>query len=451
MVTALATLGLLCETGTLSADASADAHWAQWRGPSGQGYSDDDRVPLRWSETENLLWKTDLPGYGNSTPIVWGDRIFLTAASNSGVSAKSKPRPDERYLLCLRASDGKLLWQRTVYKSDNLNPTHEWNGYASASCVTDGTHAYAFFGTPGLFCYDFDGNLVWKHTFGIFTTETGWGTGASPFLFEDLVIQNCDNDGAKALLPGRSANQAAPMALVALDKKTGRLRWQTPRNQGRGYSTPRLITTPEGRLDLVLNGPHGVWGYDPRTGQERWHCTRLSTNAAGKVDEMEKFGEPMPVSNREVLFAVSGRPGPFQAIRLGGTGDVTKTHLVWEVRRKGHRDVASPILWQDRIYAADRYGFLTCHDASTGKVIYNERIPGRGKALASPVAVRGKLLFLLDEGTTLVVEPGDTFKLAGSNKLGRSEELDFTASPAIADGRLYLRSQSRLYCIAERK
>src|SRR5262249_15474536 len=181
----------------LSGEAMADdargtaaLNWAQWRGPSGQGYTPDKQVPLEWSATTNLLWKTKILGEGNSTPIIWGDRVFLTAASHDG---------RERHVLCVRATDGKHLWQRRAAKDDDPAKTHAWNGYASASCATDGARVYAFFGTPGLFCYDFDGNLIWKHPFGIFTTLPGWGDAASPFLYEDLVIQNCDNDGAAPL------------------------------------------------------------------------------------------------------------------------------------------------------------------------------------------------------------------------------------------------------------
>ena len=170
------------------------------------------RVPLNWSETENLLWKTKLPGKGNSTPIIWGERVFLTASSPNG---------KERLVLCVSTRDGKILWQQTATGDAPPEKTYSWNGYASASCVTDGKYVYAFFGTPGLFCYDFDGKLVWKHDFGVFTSAAGWGTAASPFLFEDLVIQNCDNDGRTALPKTAQDRKAAPMALVALDKKTG--------------------------------------------------------------------------------------------------------------------------------------------------------------------------------------------------------------------------------------
>jgi outer membrane protein assembly factor BamB len=404
------------------------AHWAQWRGPGGQGHSDDKDVPLVWGEKKNLLWKAPLPGAGNSTPIVWGDRVFLTAASARGA---------ERYVLCLRAGDGKLLWKRTATRGVPPERTHAWNGHASPSCTTDGTHVYAFFGTPGLFCYDFEGKEVWKHDFGTFYSEAGWGTAASPFLFEDLVIQNCDNDGGP---------NAAPQALVALDKKTGKVRWSAPRNQGRGFSTPRLMPVAGGRVDLVLNGPLGVWGYDPRTGKERWHCDRTDPR------DQARFGEPMPVNDGERLFVVSGRPGPYQVLRLPGDGDVTRSHLVKQGARRGHRDVASPLIFDGRVYVADNKAVLSCYELRSGKELYAARIGnGTNKALASPVAVRGKLLFPLDDGVTVVVEPGPALKVVGRNRLGDGTGLDFGASPAVAGGRLFLRSQSYLYCIGEKK
>jgi outer membrane protein assembly factor BamB len=413
------------------------AFWPQWRGPSGQGHTADTGVPLTWGEKLNLLWKTELPGRGNSTPVVWGDRVFLTAASDDGA---------RRLVLCVRAEDGRLLWARVASEGDEPGKTHPWNGYASASCATDGRRVYAFFGTAGLFCYDLGGRLLWKHGFGVFTSEAGWGTAASPFLFEDLVIQNCDNDGARALSAGRRPDEAAPAALVALDKATGAIRWATPRDQGRGFSTPRLVPVSSGRTDLVLNGPAGLWGYDPRTGKERWRCTRSDPN------DQARFGEPMPVDDGHTLFVSSGRPGPCQALRLPGEGDVTRSLVLWDGVRKGHRDVASPILWEGRVYAADNKGMLTCLDLATGKEVYNERLGnGRNKALASPVAVCGKLLFLLDDGVTAVVEPGPSLKVVARNRLGEGDPLDFGASPAVAAGRLFLRSQTCLYCVGEGK
>jgi outer membrane protein assembly factor BamB len=413
----------------------AAGQWHQWRGPTGQGYSDDKRVPLTWSNTENLLWKRELPGGGNSTPIVWGDRVFLTAAGKDG---------KERYVVCIRASDGQELWKKLASKGMAPGQTHNWNGYASASCTTDGKHVYAFFGTPGLFCYDMNGKKVWKHEFGIFPSV--WGTAASPFLFEDLVIQNCDNDGPDALPSGSKPGEAAPMALVAFDKTTGKERWRTPRNQGRGFSTPRLIPSAKGRLDLVLNGPLGVWAYDPRTGKERWHCNRTAPGEQGR------FGEPIPASNGDMLFGLSGRHGPLQAIRMGGDGDVTDTHIAWQIKRNA-RDVASPILMDNLLYVADRDATLTVFDAKTGKIVYDKQRLGAGKKnlMSSPVVLRGKILYLLDDGTTVVMEPGRKFKALHRNQLGDGKTLDFGASPAIANGRLFLRSQTHLYCIGEKK
>jgi outer membrane protein assembly factor BamB len=412
---------------------SAAGEWAQWRGPSGQGYSDDKQAPLEWSATKNLRWNTTLPGQGNSSPIIWGDRVFLTAAGQDG---------RERHVLCVRASDGQMLWDRLAANESDPGKTHSWNGYASASCATDGTYVYAFFGTPGLYCYDFDGMLIWHHSFGIFTSQTGWGIAASPFLYEDLVIQNCDNDGAEALSAGHSQEKAAPMSLVALEKATGKVRWQTLRNQGRGFSTPVLVRTPTGRIDLVLNGPYGVWAYNPRTGEELWHCERH------KGEEEALFGEPIPVFSDNTLFVLSGRPGPFQAIHMGGVGDVTASQVLWEGVRKGSRDVASPIIWEDTLFIADRFGTISGYEIKTGKLLFKERA-GNKPFVGSPVAVRGKILFLTEDGMTFVLEPGHALNIVARNSLRDGTE--FRASPAVANGRIYLRSQAHLYCIGEKK
>jgi outer membrane protein assembly factor BamB len=420
-----------------AADKPTPPSWTHWRGPTMQGYSDDTRAPLTWSETENLLWKTRLPGAGNSTPIIWGDHVFLTTASNEGKRLQ---------VVCLNAHDGRILWQQVA--SDGFTPdrTHAWNGYASPSCTTDGVFVYAFFGTPGLFCYDFQGKLIWKHQFGLFTNGQGWGTAASPFLFDDLIIQNCDNDGPKALPKGSKAGSTAPMALVALNKKTGEVVWTTPRDMGRGFSTPCLIPTVHGRVDLVLNGSTSACGYDPRTGKERWRCDRSD------VKDQHKFGEPMPVFNSEGLFILSGRPGPCQAIRMPDSGIVTGAQVLWQGSRKDHRDVASPILVNGRIFCSDSKGILNAYDFKTGNQLFVGPInTGKNKSLASPVLVRGKVLWLLDDGVTVVQEPGPQLKVTGRNKLGEGNALDFGASPAIADGKLYLRSQTYLYCIGQAK
>lgn len=416
---------LLLAASALTGDQPADppARWPHWRGPSEQGLVADDKAPLRWSEKDNLLWKTRLPGEGHSSPIIWGDRIFLTCSSDAG---------QQRSLVCVRRGDGKVLWQKVAATGLPREKTHQWTGHAAASCTTDGKHVFAFFGTGGLVCYDFAGKQVWKKTFG--TVNSAWGTAASPYLYENLVIQNLDNDGGRG---------AAPQALVALDKATGEVKWTARRDQGRGFSTPRLMKVAGGRVDLVLNGPLGVWGYDPKTGQERWRCRREAD------DERQKFGEPLPVDDGERMFILSGRTGPFQLIKMPGQGDVTDSHVVEAGTRK-YRDVASPILHKGLIYVADRDAGLTVYDARSGKELSRSQLGNRRvNALASPVLLRGKLLWLLADGTTVVVEPGAKPKVVGRNKL-EGENLDYGASPAVVEGKIYIRSTTHLYCIGEK-
>lgn len=427
MITRWLSFLLLTLLGTflMASETTLDSGWTHWRGPSGQGIVQEDRVPLKWSERENVLWKTRLPGRGNSTPIVSQGRIFLTTSSDRG---------DSRSVVCVRVRDGKILWQEVAAQKVSTEKTHAWNGYASPSCATDGKQVWAFFGTPGIFCYTVDGKLVWKKSLGTFYSQAGWGTAASPVLYEDLVILNGDNDGGV---------NAAPAALIALEKTTGEIRWSTPRNQGRGFSTPRLMKMPNGRVDLVLNGPEGVWGYDPATGEERWRCRRTDPN------ERQKFGEPLPVDDGRHMFIASGRDGPYQIVKLPGEGDITSTHLVHQGSRKGHRDVSSPIVWQGQVYAVDNKGVLSSYDLATGKELFSGLIGNRRNiSLASPIALQGKLLWLMDDGTTVVVQPGRKLEIAWQNKLD-GEKLDFGASPAVAEGRLFLRSQSYLYCIGK--
>jgi outer membrane protein assembly factor BamB len=401
--------------------------WTQLRGPDGQGQLDDAKVPLEWSENRNVLWKTKLVGMGNSSPMIWGDRIFLTGASEGGA---------ERYVMCVRASDGKKLWQKTAASGLPVERTHGWNGYASPSCAIDGSHVVVFFGTPGIFCYDFEGTEIWSKKLGVFASKAGWGTAASPFIFGDTVILNCDNDGG----PG-----AAPAALLALETKSGKVRWSTPREQGRGFGTPRLLRNTNGRIDLLLNGPLGMWGYDPKTGKEVWQCRRSDPQ------DLMRFGEPIPVDDGERLFVLSGRAGPFQIVKMPDRGDVTATNVLYTGSRRGHRDVSSPIVWKDRVYQVDTKGVLSCFDFKSGKEVFRAPVQRREcKSLASPIAVRSKLLWLLDDGMTIVVEPGDKLAIVGRNRLGEGRSLEFAASPAVVNGRLYVRSQNHLYCIGER-
>jgi len=220
MIAAFLTLAAIA---VVARAAEKEGYWPQWRGPTGQGHASDERVPLEWSKDKNLAWKAKLPAGGHSTPVIWGRRLFVTCATASG---------DERWVVCIDTKDGKILWQELAAKGP-IEKTHATSTLAAPSCVTDGEHVWAFFGTPGLFCYDVTGKKIWQHNFGVFTSEANWGVAASPTLFENLIIVNCDNDGPKYLPPGRAESDGAASALVALDKDSGMVKWSTPRRHSR--------------------------------------------------------------------------------------------------------------------------------------------------------------------------------------------------------------------------
>jgi WD40 repeat protein len=401
-----------------------DRAWPGWRGPSQDGHSSDPRVPLEWGPTKNLQWQIDLPGFGNSSPIAWENRVFLTSASADG---------SQRFVLCIDRNSGKILWQRTAATGLHPEPVHPWNTHASATCVTDGQCVYAFFGTPGLFCYDLDGNLLWHKDFGKLSASTGWGAGAaSPILFEDLVILNGDQGALRGQVDEKGRN-LGPSWLWAMNKRTGDVVWKTPRNQGMGWGTP-IIWTNDGRQEVVLNGQLGVWSYEPRTGKELWHVM-------GRQPE-EGFGEGTPVWGHGMLFVFTGKPGPAWAIHPGGSGDVSNSHVAWRIARK-ERDVSSPILVGDHLYTISRIGVATCLEAKTGRELWRERLGGQ--PCASLLSIRGKVMFLNEEGAAFIVEPGPEFKLLHENKLGDGDE--FRASPAVVDGQLLIRSNRRLYAL----
>jgi outer membrane protein assembly factor BamB len=400
------------------------AHWPQWRGPNFDGISDDARVPTTWGADVNLKWQLDLPGLGHSSPIVWGDRVFLTSATETGT---------ERYVFCIDRTTGKLLWRQTAVKDLPAEPTHAWNTHASSTCATDGERVYAFFGTPGLFCYDLDGKPLWKREFGPLVASTDWGGGAaSPRLFDKFVYVNGDH-GSYRGQKDETGKEYGSSWLWALDKVSGEIVWKTERNQGMGWCTPVVWTNAE-RQELVLNGQIGVWSYDPWTGRELW-------NVVGRADD-EGFGEVTPVWGHGLLYVFTGKPGPAWAIRPGGVGDVSQSHVVWRIKRK-ERDVGSPVLVGDHLFTLSRTGIATCVHAKTGEELWKERLGGQPSA--SLVALPGRVLFVSDDGTTSVVEPAAEFKLLAVNKLGDGDV--FRASPAVADGQLLIRSDRRLYCI----
>lgn len=390
---------------------AAAENWPAWRGPRGDGSSLEKDVPLRWSGTENVRWKTPIPGKGHASPIVWGDRVFVVTALAQST---------ERVLLCLDATSGKVLWQRVVLTTP-LERLHALNSHASSTPATDGERVYVSFldrDTMYVAAYDFKGNLVWEVRPGPFASRHGYCS--SPTLWKDKVILNGDHDG--------------PAYLIALDRRTGRMLWKTMRpNNTRSYCAP-IIRTIEGRNQMVLSGNLCVASYDPDTGEQHWIIDGPT----------EQFVASL-VYNGELLFMTCGYPDHFmQAIAPDGSGNVTKTHVVWQ-KTEDCSYVPSPIAVGPYFLLTSDGGVATCLNAKTGEAVWRERL-GRHFS-ASPISAVGRVYFLSDKGITTVVKPGPALEVVARNELG---EKTF-ASPAVSNGRLFLRSEKHLYCIGAPK
>jgi outer membrane protein assembly factor BamB len=385
-------------------------HWPRWRGPSGQGHAGDGRYVDTWSANTGL-WKTAVPGRGNSSPIVWGDLIFLTTGYGNG---------ERLSMLAFSRTDGKRLWE-TFIPQNGVEYVHDKNGFASATPTTDGQLVYASFGRHGLFAFDFNGKIVWQHKFGII--DNYHGPAGSPVLYKDRIFIYQDANPA----PGQTA------FVGAFNKLTGKPIWQTPRTESVGWGTAVVITTGE-RDELIVSSQRRVAAYDPDNGRELWTARGMSSEVI-----------PTPVVGHGLVFASSGRAGPTIAIRPGGTGDVTSTHVAWSSPR-GSPFVPSGLIVGDLLYLLnDMQSILTVYEAASGKLVYQDRL---GVAIregfsASPVHVNGKVFFTNDDGQTFVVEAGRTFKLLRTNELGERT----LASPALVDGTWYWRTAGFLRAI----
>lgn len=383
----------------------AEKHWPRFRGPDGQGNARTTGLPTTWSTTQNVVWKTAIQGSGNSSPVIWGDHIFLTSSGDEG---------NDRSLHCLRRTDGRLLWTRRVPDHQVEPNVRDKNGFASATPVTDGTRVIAFFGSGGIGCWDFAGSPLWHHPLPGFNTT--WGTGASPLIYDDLVILIHDQ------------NKADSFAL-ALDIATGREVWRQARPRAMGWSTPIVVRSGD-RDELIYAGGETVSAYDPRSGEQLW-------TLAGPTREVI----PTIVAGTDLIYSASGRQGPTLAIRPGGHGDVTDSHLVWRTVRGGPH-VPSPVLYDGRLYTVNDTGIATCLDASSGELLWQARI--RDKFSASPLECEGLLYCCGESGVTYVLRAGDRLEIVAENDLGAP----ILASPAALDGRLYIRTAEALYCLA---
>ena len=382
-------------------------YWPRWRGPSGQGLAPDSGYPDTWSDTRNVAWKTPVPGQGNSSPIVWGDRVFITTAYDGGRRLS---------LLAFRRSDGQRLWEQFAPEG-RTQSSHFKNGHASATPVTDGERVYAFFGARGLVAFSFDGQVLWHQDLG--RLRAYHGSAGSPLLYKDRVILYQD--------------QYSDSFIAAYEASTGRELWRTPRQARVGWGSPIAVRVAD-HDEIIVHSQRRVYAYDPDTGQELWSC-------GGSLYEVI----PTPVVGYGMVFCPSGRAGPTLAIRPGGRGDVTDTHLVWSSPR-GSPFVPSPVLYGEQLYLLnDMASIATSLDARTGERLWQGRlgVARREGFSASPVAADGKVFFTNDDGETFVVRAGPEFELLHVNRIGERT----LSSPALVDGKWYIRTQRNLYAI----
>ncbi len=396
----------------VASEGEGARYWPRWRGPSGQGIVASGGYIDKWSATENVLWRKPVPGNGNSSPIVWGDRVFVTTAQESGRKLS---------LLSYRRSDGALLWEAAAPALDGrgVESVHAKNGNASATASTDGERIYVSFGNRGLLAFDFTGKVVWHRDLG--ATSNYWGTAGSPLLYRDRVILYQDQ------------NQNAFIA--AFDAKTGKDVWRTARTERVGWGTPVAIHAGN-REEIIVNGQNSVVAYNPDNGHELWRARGTTIETV-----------PTPVVGHGLVFNSSGRAGPTLAIRPGGSGDVTASHVAWSSPR-GSPFIPSPILVGDHLYMVnDMQSIITAFDAATGKTAWQERVtaPRAEGFSASPVSVDGKVFFTNDDGETFVLQAGGTYKLLHTNAIGERT----LASPALVDGKWYIRTERNLFAIGK--
>jgi len=386
-------------------------NWPGWRGPRRDGVTSDAKVPTQWSPTENILWKAPLPGIGTSNPVVWEDRIFLTSSEGRDQG--------ELHVMCFDRATGRELWHQRLW---GTAPTlfYGRSGMASPSPITDGQRLFAFFGTGDVFCFDLGGRLLWQRAladeYGAF--ENRFAASSSPLLFRDMVILQCDHYGASYL--------------IAIDQKTAATRWKSDRPEvWLSWSSPQLVPNGD-QFELAVAGSEKLDGYDPLTGSRLWTLRGLSRECI-----------PTPVIGHGLLVVVSGPNGNHLAVKPGGRGDITDSHVVWKNER-GTSFVPSAILVGERYYIADDKGIGSCFEARTGKLLWRKRFGD--KFTASPVAAEGRLFFTNEAGSTLVIDATQSdYAEIARNEIGE----EVYSSAAIANGRFYLRTTKHLVSLGK--
>lgn len=405
----------LCISSTLLADED----WSRFRGNGAAGLAGNE-IPTTWSDTENLAWRTGLPGKGSSSPVIRGDKIFLTTYSGYGQAVES---PGDRaqlqlHVVCLSVTDGSILWDHELDAAEEEQAVTKRvadHGYASPTPCVDNRFVFASFGPSGVVALTHDGELKWRTSVG--TNTAGFGAAASPIEFGDLVIMNASiEDGS----------------VYALDKATGKVRWRTADIE-RAWTTPTMVDLPNGKKELIINQKGAILGLDPVTGKQLWSC-----------DAIQDYVVPCVVAKGATLYCSGGRSNKTFAVKAGGRGDVTTTHLIWDVSRGAN--VTSPLLNDGYLYWSHDKAIALCLRASDGEEMFRERMPTRGRVYASIVGDGQHLFLTTRDAGVLVLAASPEYTEISINRVGNLEER-FNATPAISGNRLFLRSDAALYCV----
>lgn len=425
----------------------AEEQWPQWRGPLANGVAPQADPPVEWSETRNVQWKFAIPGYGTSTPIVWGDSVFILSAvpvAGAAAAAPAEPRPaaaagdgaprrggrgaseapsqaQKFVVMAVDRHTGKLQWERPVREEVPHEGHHRDHGFASASPITDGERLFAYFGSRGLYALDLEGKVLWEAQLGKMRTRNSFGEGASPALHGDTLVVNWDHEDEDFI--------------VALDATTGKERWRRQRDEPTTWATP-LIIEHDGKAQVVVNGTERIRSYDLATGETLWECGGMTVNAI-----------PTPVPGEGRVYVTSGfRGAALLAITLGRTGDLTDTDAIAWSHSRYTPYVPTPLLYNDRLwFFSVNTGRLSILDATNGKALVEaEPVPGLPGVYASPVAAKSRIYLVGREGSTVVLKDGPGMEVLATNQL----EDRFDASAALVGRQLFLRGHQNLYCLA---